>query len=246
MTIEVNHQPVEARPGEYILDVLKRNGIHVPTLCHMKDRFPSGACRMCLVELEGSGRLITSCSYPVEEGMKVLTHSPKVVEARKTILELLLADHPDDCLYCVRNGNCGLQKLSLNLGVRERKIRGQKKELHLDRSSASIVRDPDKCILCGRCVRVCEEVMGVSAIDFINRGSNTVIGTAYNMGLNTSSCVNCGQCILVCPTGALSEKNQFGEIRQALDDPEKRWWYSMPRPSRFPWPKRSAWNPEKM
>jgi len=221
MTIEVNHQPVEARKGEYILDVLKRNGIHVPTLCHMKDRFPSGACRMCLVELEGSGRLITSCSYPVEEGMKVLTHSPKVVEARKTILELLLANHPDDCLYCGRNGNCELQKLSSRLGVRERKIRGQKKELYLDRSSVSIVRDPAKCILCGRCVRMCEEVMGVSAIDFINRGSNTVIGTAYNMGLNTSSCVNCGQCILVCPTGALSEKNQFGEIRQALDDPEK-------------------------
>ncbi|HDR89163.1 MAG TPA: 4Fe-4S dicluster domain-containing protein [Bacteroidetes bacterium] len=221
MTIEVNHQPVEARKGEYILDVLKRNGIHVPTLCHMKDRFPSGACRMCLVELEGSGRLITSCSYPVEEGMKVLTHSPKVVEARKTILELLLANHPDDCLYCGRNGNCELQKLSSRLGVRERKIRGQKKELYLDRSSVSIVRDPAKCILCGRCVRMCEEVMGVSAIDFINRGSNTVIGTAYNMGLNTSSCVNCGQCILVCPTGALTEKNQFGEIRQALDDPEK-------------------------
>lgn len=221
MTIYVNHQPVEAREGEYILDVLKRSGIHVPTLCHMKDRFPSGACRMCLVELEGSGRLITSCSYPVEEGMKVLTHSPKVVEARKTILELLLANHPDDCLYCVRNGNCELQKLSSDLGVRERKIRGPKKELYLDRSGAGIVRDPAKCILCGRCVRMCEEVMGVSAIDFINRGSNTVIGTAYNMGLNTSSCVNCGQCILVCPTGALSEKNHFGEIRQALDDPQK-------------------------
>lgn len=221
MTIEVNHQPVEARKGEYILDVLKRNGIHVPILCHMKDRFPSGACRMCLVELEGSGRLITSCSYPVEEGMKVLTHSPKVVEARKTILELLLANHPDDCLYCGRNGNCELQTLSSSLGVRERKIRGQKKELYLDRSSASIVRDPAKCILCGRCVRMCEEVMGVSAIDFIHRGSNTVIGTAYNMGLNISSCVNCGQCILVCPTGALTEKNHFGEIRQALDDPEK-------------------------
>ncbi len=221
MIIEVNHQSIEAREGEYLLDALNRSGIHVPTLCHMKDRFPSGACRMCLVEQEGTGRLFTSCSYPVEEGMKVLTNSPKVVEARKTIVELLLANHPDDCLYCPRNGNCELQDLSANLGIRERSIRGKKKEIFMDRSGASIVRDPAKCILCGRCVRVCEEVMGVSAIDFVNRGSNTVVGTAYNLGLNTSSCVNCGQCIMVCPTGALTERDQFSEIKQALNDPEK-------------------------
>ncbi len=221
MKIEVNNKNIEVTGGETILDALNRNGIRVPTLCHMKDSFPSGACRMCVVEDLKSGRLITSCSYPVEEGMKVLTHSPRVVEARKTIVELLLSNHPDDCLYCVRNGNCELQSLSLELGVRERNIQGSKKDLHLDRSSASIIRDPAKCILCGRCVRVCEEVMGVSAIDFVFRGSKTQVSAAYNLGLNTSSCVNCGQCIMVCPTGALSERNHLTGVQQALNDKDK-------------------------
>ncbi|MDD3741630.1 MAG: 2Fe-2S iron-sulfur cluster-binding protein, partial [Bacteroidales bacterium] len=205
--IEINNKQIEARKGETILDVLKRNGIKVPTLCHIKDMFPTGSCRMCVVENLKTNKLVTSCSTPVEEGMKILTHSPRVVDSRKTIVELLLSNHPDDCLYCVRNKNCELQDLAEELHVRERRIKGLKNNNHIDRSSASIVRDPDKCILCGRCVRVCEEVMGVSCIDFINRGSKTVIGTTFNQGLNTSSCVNCGQCIMVCPTGALSEKS---------------------------------------
>jgi iron-only hydrogenase group A len=187
----------------------------------MKDFFPSGACRMCLVEDENSGRLVTSCSYPVEEGMKIKTHSPRVVESRKTIVELLLANHPDDCLYCVRNGNCDLQSLSKELNVTERKISGKKNKINKDYSSASISRDPEKCILCGRCVRVCDQIMGVSAIDFINRGSESIIGTTFNKGLNTSSCVNCGQCILVCPTGALHEKMHYTEIQEAINNHEK-------------------------
>ncbi|HNQ67490.1 MAG TPA: NADH-dependent [FeFe] hydrogenase, group A6 [Bacteroidales bacterium] len=219
--IEINNKQVEARKGETILDVLKRNGIKVPTLCHLKDMFPTGSCRMCVVENLKTNRLVTSCSTPVEEGMKILTHSARVVESRKTIVELLLSNHPDDCLYCVRNKNCELQNLSEELHVRERRIRGVKNNNHIDRSSVSIVRDPDKCILCGRCVRVCEEVMGVSCIDFINRGSKTVIGTTFNQGLNTSSCVNCGQCIMVCPTGALSEKSHFPELLSMLSNPEK-------------------------
>lgn len=219
--IEINNKQVEARKGETILDVLKRNGIKVPTLCHIKDMFPTGSCRMCVVENLKTNKLVTSCSTPVEEGMKILTHSARVVESRKTIVELLLSNHPDDCLYCVRNKNCELQSLAEELYVRERRIKGVKNNIHLDRSSASIVRDPDKCILCGRCIRVCEEVMGVSCIDFINRGSKTVIGTAFNQGLNTSSCVNCGQCIMVCPTGALSEKSHFPELLSMLSNPQK-------------------------
>lgn len=219
--IEINKKKVLAENGETILDVLERNGVKVPTLCHMKDMFPSGSCRMCVVELEDSGKLVSSCSFPVNEGMKVNTHSNKVIDARKTIVELLLSNHPDDCLYCVRNGNCELQGLSKELSVTERRIHGVKNNYNIDQSSPSIVRDPDKCILCGRCIRVCEEVMGVSAIDFINRGSETVIGTAFNNGLNTSSCVNCGQCIMVCPTGALTEKNHFAEITEAMNDPSK-------------------------
>ncbi len=219
--IEVNHKMVEANPGELLLDVLKRNKIHVPTLCYMKNMFPSGACRMCVVENLATGKLITSCSYPVEQGMRIESHSARVVEARKTIVELLLANHPDDCLFCVRNENCELQSLSKELNVRDRRIKGAKSHHNIDRSSPSLVRDPDKCILCGRCVRVCEEVMGVSAIDFHQRGSSTTIGTAFNKGLNVSSCVNCGQCIMVCPTGALYEKPHFAGIQAALNDPKK-------------------------
>ncbi len=219
--IEVNNKQIEARNDETILDALKRQGINVPTLCHLKGSFPSGSCRMCVVENVKTNRLVTACSTPVEEGMKVLTHSPRVIESRKTIVELLLSNHPDDCLYCVRNKNCELQNLSEELQVRERRIKGKKNNIHLDRSSASLVRDPDKCILCGRCVQICEDVMGVACIDFINRGSQSIIGAAFNKSLNTSSCVNCGQCIMVCPTGALSEKSHFPEIISMLNNPEK-------------------------
>jgi len=201
--------------------VLNRNGIKVPTLCHMKNFIPSGACRMCVVELEGSAKLVSSCSFPVSDGMKINTHSPRVLDARKTIVELLLSNHPDDCLYCVRNANCELQQLSKEYHVVDRRIHGIKNKHKMDHSSLSIIRDPAKCILCGRCVRVCEEVMGVSCIEYINRGSKTLIGTSMGKGLNTSSCVNCGQCIMVCPTGALSERNQTAEIQDVLHNKDK-------------------------
>ena len=221
-TININNKSLVASKGETILEVMNRNGIRVPTLCHIKDALPTGACRMCVVEDNKTGKLITSCSFPAEPGMSILTHSPRVVESRKTIIELLLSNHPDDCLYCVRNKNCELQDLSSELHVTERRIRGIKNKANLDLSSASIVRDPEKCILCGRCVYVCEEVMGVACIDFINRGNKSIIGTAFHQGLNTSSCINCGQCIMVCPTGALTEKNHFAQIQEALSNPAKR------------------------
>lgn len=220
--IEVNEREIEVNKGEFLLEALERNGHKIPTLCHIKDRFPTGACRMCVVENNANGKLITACSYPVEKGMKISTHSERVIESRKTIVELLLSNHPDDCLYCVRNKNCELQDLSEELHVSDRRIRGEKNDYHLDLSSASLVRDPAKCILCGRCVAVCEEVMGVACIDFVNRGSHTIIGTAFNKGLNVSSCINCGQCIMVCPTGALTEKNHFAEIQDAIADPNKK------------------------
>jgi len=221
-TININNRTLEATKGETLLEVMNRNGIKVPTLCHIKDAFPTGACRMCVVEDQKTGKLITSCSYPAEPDMNILTHSSRVVESRKTIIELLLSNHPDDCLYCVRNKNCELQNLSEEHHVTERRIRGKKNKVNLDLSSASIVRDPEKCILCGRCVYTCEEVMGVACIDFINRGNKSIIGTAFHQGLNTSSCINCGQCIMVCPTGALTEKNHFAQIQEALNNPAKR------------------------
>ena len=222
MIIEVNNKQIEAERGETILSALKRTGINVPTLCYMKDLLPSGACRMCVVELEGRNALVPSCSYPVEEGMKIQTHSQKVVRARKMIVELLLSNHPDDCLYCERNKNCELQGLAEKYNVRERRISGDKNKYKLDQSNPSIVRDPAKCILCGRCVRMCEEIQGVSAIDFVGRGSKTTINTTYNKGLNLSSCINCGQCILVCPTGALHEKSHLTEILEALTNSKKK------------------------
>ncbi len=219
--IEVNQRSVEVQPGEMLLGVLRREGVRIPTLCHMEDLLPSGACRMCVVEVDGAPTLVPSCAYPVVDGMKVQTHSPRAVRARKTIVELLLANHPDDCLYCVRNNNCELQDLAEELGVRQRRYAGEKSARTLDLSSPSLVRDPAKCILCGKCVRMCEEIQGVAAIDFIGRGSRTRIGTAFDEGLNVSSCICCGQCIQVCPTGALREQSSLKEVIEAINDPNR-------------------------
>ncbi len=221
ITIEVNKRPVKAKPGETLLTVMRRAGIDVPTLCHMEGLLPSGACRMCVVEVEGRPGLVPSCSCPVSDGMKVESHSPRAILARKTIIELLLSNHPDDCLYCVRNNQCDLQSLASELGVRQRRYAGTKTAVKEDLSSPSIVRDPAKCVLCGKCVRVCEEVQGVSAIDFVGRGSQTHIGTAFDEGLNVSSCINCGQCIVACPTGALREQSALKAVVNALKDPKK-------------------------
>jgi iron-only hydrogenase group A len=219
--IEANGQSIEAKKGATILQTLTRAGINVPTICHMEGLLPSGTCRMCVVEVEGYGGLVPSCSFPVAEGMKIRTNTPEVLQTRKTIVELLLSNHPDDCLYCAKNGDCDLARLAAENGVRDRAFRGQRHHRPKDISSPSIIRDPDKCILCGKCVRMCEEVQGVSAIDFVQRGSKAYIGTAFNQGLNVSSCINCGQCILVCPTAALTEHKYVDEVLQALADPAK-------------------------
>jgi len=216
-SIEINDQTVSAKRGETILTVLNRNGIYVPTLCHMNGFSPTGSCRMCIVEVEGIPGLVPSCSHPVEEWMRIKTHSPRVIRARKALLELLLANHPDDCLYCVRSGNCELQKLADEMNITERRYHGKKQPLQVDKYCPSIERDPAKCILCGRCMRVCDEVIGVSAIDIIGRGSNSRIGTTYNKGLNYDACVKCGQCIICCPTAAIREHSQFHLLLEMLN-----------------------------
>ncbi len=220
INIEVNGREIEAEKGEMLLAVLRRAGVEIPTLCNIEGLTPTGACRLCVVEIDGMNGLVPSCAYPVAGGMKVQTHSNRAVQARKTIVELLLADHPDDCLYCVRNKNCELQDLAENLGVRQRRYKGARNRKHQDVSSPAIERDPEKCILCGKCVRVCEEIQGVAAIDFSGRGSKTHIATAFDEGMNVSSCIYCGQCIKVCPTGALREQSSVKRVMDAINDPD--------------------------
>lgn len=220
--IEINNRPVEMKPGEMLLSTIRRAGVRVPTLCALPSLDPTGACRICVVEVENHRGLVPSCCVPVTEGMKVKTHSPRAVRARKTVVELLLANHPEDCMYCPRDGACQLQKLAIQHGVRERRYPGaSQSQRTCDVSSASLVRDPAKCILCGKCVRVCEEIQGVSAIDFGGRGSQTVVGPAFGDGLNVSSCVNCGQCVVVCPTAALTEQSHIKNVLAALNDPQR-------------------------
>ncbi|HEY3377602.1 MAG TPA: NADH-dependent [FeFe] hydrogenase, group A6 [Armatimonadota bacterium] len=221
ITLTINGKQVTATAGQTLLQVCRAQGIDIPTLCYMEDLFPSGACRMCVVEVEGVRGLVPSCAFPAADGQVVSTHSPRARRARKTIVELLLANHPQECLTCVRSGKCELQTLAQDLGVRECRYEGLRREYPIDASSVSLVRDPEKCILCGRCVRVCEEVQGVAAIDFTNRGFQTVIAPAFNTNLGTTACVNCGQCILVCPTGALREQSSLKEVWDAINDPDK-------------------------
>jgi len=221
LKLEVNGRTIDAQEGDTLLAAARRAGIQIPTLCHYPGLPPSGACRMCVVEVEGQRGLVPSCAYPAARDMKVKTHSTRAVEARRTLVELLLANHPDDCLYCSRNGDCQLQELAAQLGVRRRRYFGGRTPARLDVASPSIIRDPAKCILCGKCVRVCEEVQSVGAIEFIGRGSRAHVGPAFDEGLNVSSCVNCGQCVAVCPTGALSETRALDEVRSALADPSR-------------------------
>ena len=214
--IEVNNKVISALKGETILSALQRNGINVPTICNMKEFTPTGACRMCVVEVEGKEKLLPSCSHPVEEWMKIKTHSPRVIKARKTIIELLLADHPDDCLFCERNGSCELQKLAEDYQIRDRKLEGSKKKFIPDITSPAIVKDSSKCILCGRCVRICEEKQNVATFDFAYRGIDTRIATTYEDPINNSNCIQCGQCVVYCPTGALTENVNVSELENML------------------------------
>ena len=219
--LTINNIKVNAEDGMTILEAAQSIGISIPTLCHLKDLTPTGACRFCVVEVEGQKSLLPACAFPVFEGMVVDTNSPRVRRARKTIIELLVENHPQDCLVCVRNKNCELQDMAERYGVREHRYSGSTKNHAIDVSSASIERDPAKCILCGRCVRVCHEVQKIGAIDFTNRGFSSIVTTPYNKGINISECILCGQCILVCPTAALREKSSLKEVTNALNNKNK-------------------------
>ena len=222
ITIKINGMDVTAPAGSTILEAARLAHIEIPTLCYLKEINEIGACRMCVVEVKGARTLVTACVYPINEGMEVWTNTPKVVESRKKTLQLLLSNHRKECLSCVRSGNCELQQLCRDLGVTdEHKYDGEMLESVIDTSAAHMIRDNSKCILCRRCVAVCEKVQGIGVIGANERGFKTYIGSAFDMGLGETSCVSCGQCIAVCPTGALREKDYIDEVLEAIADPEK-------------------------
>ena len=222
ITIKINGMDVTAPAGSTILEAARLAHIEIPTLCYLKEINEIGACRMCVVEVKGARTLVTACVYPINEGMEVWTNTPKVIESRKKTLQLLLSNHRKECLSCVRSGNCELQQLCRDLGVTdEHKYDGEMLESEIDTSAAHMIRDNSKCILCRRCVAVCEKVQGIGVIGANERGFKTYIGSAFDMGLGETSCVSCGQCIAVCPTGALREKDYIDEVLEAVADPEK-------------------------
>ncbi len=218
LTIDGTH--VEVEEGSTILDAATKINIDIPTLCYLKGVNSIGACRMCIVEVEGARGFVTSCVYPVTEGMVVRTNTEAIKEARKVTLELLLSNHDNNCITCSRSTNCELQALTRKLDVKDIEFKGERKVYDVDELSPSIVRDNNKCILCKRCVAVCKNIQNVGAIDTVNRGFNSKIGSAFDKSLADVNCVNCGQCIAVCPTGALREKDSTDDVFKAINNPD--------------------------
>lgn len=222
VTLKINGMTVTAPKGATILEAARLAGIDIPTLCFLKEINEIGACRICVVEVKGAKSLVASCVYPVNEGMEVFTNTKKILDSRRKTLQLLLSNHERKCLSCVRSGHCELQTLCSDLGIDlEDVYDGEKLHYELDTSAAHMVRDNNKCILCRRCVAICEKVQGVGVIGANGRGFKTEISSAFGLGLGDTSCVSCGQCIAVCPTGALYEKDSTEEVLSAIADPEK-------------------------
>lgn len=222
ITMKINGVQISVPAGSTILEAARMAHIKIPTLCYLKEINEIGACRICVVEVKGAKSLVASCVYPVSEGMEVWTNTPKVLDSRKKTLQLILSTHRKECLSCVRSGNCELQQLCRELKVDdENKYEGEMHPSMVDDSAPHMIRDNSKCILCRRCVGVCENVQGIGVIGANARGFSTYIGQAFDMGLGETSCVSCGQCIAVCPTGALTEKDNTDDVFAALADPAK-------------------------
>ena len=222
VNIKINGTDYEVPAGSTILEAARLANIDIPTLCYLKDVNEIGACRMCVVEVKGARTLVTACVYPVNEGMEVFTNTPKVIASRRKNLQLLLSNHDRKCLSCVRSGNCELQQLCREYNIEDESFYdGERPVYPLDDSAVHMIRDNNKCILCRRCSAMCEKVQGIGVIGPNERGFATNIGSAFGMGLGSTSCVSCGQCINVCPTGALYEKDHTQAIFDAINDPDK-------------------------
>jgi iron-only hydrogenase group A len=219
VNITIDGIKTQVPSGTTVLEAAKLLNIDIPSLCYLKGLNAVGACRICVVEVQGARALQASCVLPVAEGMVVKTTSPKVREARKGIMELILARHERECLTCSRNLSCELQKLAEEMGIGEIPYEGSSNHYTVDETSSSIVRDQNKCILCGRCISVCKKVQGTGAIDFARRGVKTTVTTSFDRGLGEVKCINCGQCIKICPVGALREKDDTKKVWDAIANP---------------------------
>jgi NADP-reducing hydrogenase subunit HndD len=220
-TIYINKQPVEVAASSTILEAASRAGIKIPTLCHVETQHPKGACRVCMVDVEGAKSMVASCTTPVIEGMKVTTNSRNVREARKFVVELLISEHCGECKTCVRNDDCELQSLARELGIMDITYEGERLKTHIDDSTPALVRDSGKCIKCRRCMTVCNEMQGVGSLAAQGRGFESRIGPAFDQQLEGVACVQCGQCAAVCPVGAITEKEHIDFVWDAIEDPSK-------------------------
>lgn len=220
INVKINGRDYSVPAESTVLEACRYAGIDIPTLCYLKDINQIGACRLCLVEVVGARGLVTACVYPVNDGMEILTNTAKVQAARKTNIELVLSAHEKKCLSCIRSTNCELQKFANDFGADADYFKGAAPEKAIDTSTAFLVRDNNKCILCRRCVGACEH-QGIGAIGAVNRGFDTEIAPAFDKTLSETSCISCGQCIVACPVGALYEKDDTARVFEALSDPTK-------------------------
>ncbi|MFA7160616.1 MAG: NADH-dependent [FeFe] hydrogenase, group A6 [Kiritimatiellia bacterium] len=217
----VNDVKVEVPEGQTILKAAELAGFRIPTMCYVEDKTPQGACRVCVVEVEGAKTLMAACCTPVGNNMKIHTNTRRVREARRNVVELLLSEHEGDCKTCTRNNDCELQTLARELGIDNVRFTGEKTAKKIDDTTPALTRDSGKCIKCRRCVTVCNEVQGIGSIYPQARGFKTVIGPAFDANLESVVCVQCGQCAAVCPVAAITEKNHVDSVWEALDDKDK-------------------------